>query len=118
MESFEELEAWQEARRLSSRIYSLTSRLPFSNDYSLKDQIRRASNSICLNIAEGFARRSDRDFMKFLDYARGSAAEVQSALYLARDQQYLSEDDCEALHEQAERVSQLITGLIEYLNEA
>lgn len=83
--SFEEIKAWQKARKLNVDIYQQTSSGNFSKDYGLRDQIRRASISISSNIAEGFERDTLKDFIRFLYMAKASAAEVRSQLYLAYD---------------------------------
>ena len=88
---FEDIQAWQKARGLTKEIYEITTVNGFANDFGLKDQIRRATTSIMLNIAEGFARKTDREFKQSLVQAHGSTAEVQSALYVALDQKYISQ---------------------------
>ena len=80
IERFEDIQAWQRTRELNRRIYEVTGKGEFSRNFSLKDQIRRAALSIMLNIAEGFARGSNKEFRQFLFVVHGSAAEVQSAL--------------------------------------
>lgn len=87
---FEDIQAWQLGRELNRVVYGLTSDGAFARDFGLKDQIRRASISVSSNVAEGFGRRSPKEFARFLDIALGSAAEVQSQLYLALDLGYLS----------------------------
>ncbi len=77
---FEDIEVWGKARKLVGEIYRVTSREEFQKDYALKEQIRRAAISIMANIAEGYGRRSNQEFANFLNYAHGSAAEVQSHL--------------------------------------
>lgn len=72
----EEIKAWQEARELVREIYATTNTGEFSTDFGLRDQIRRASVSIMSNVAEGYARSTDRDFARFLSIALGSAVEV------------------------------------------
>lgn len=74
--------------------------------------MKRASNSIMLNIAEGFARRTNKEFSQFLFIAHGSTAEVQSALYIAKDQNYISENEFQTLYQDAEEISKMITGFI------
>jgi four helix bundle protein len=81
IERFEDIQAWQKARELNKTIYEITKNSHFSKDFSLKDQIRRASVSTMANIAEGFGRRSNKEFANFLNMAHGSAAEVQCHLY-------------------------------------
>ena len=86
---FEEIEAWQKARDMNKDVYKITGNSSFSKDFSLKDQIRRASVSIMANIAEGFGRKSRKEFANFLNMAHGSAAELQSHLYIALDIGYI-----------------------------
>lgn len=112
---FEDIEAWKKARELAKEIYVVTSRGAFARDFSLRDQIRRAAVSVCANIAEGFARQTDREFVQFLYTARGSVAEVQSQLYVARDLEYVSEDCFLGLYGMADDVSRMISGFIRYL---
>lgn len=88
IERFEDIQAWQKARELVKEVYSVSNDGSFSKDFGLRDQIRRAAVSIMLNIAEGFARKTTREFSQFLVIAHGSAAEVQAALYVAIDQKY------------------------------
>ena len=92
---FEDIEAWQLARELTVEVYRLTLKEDFHRDYGMKDQIRRASVSIMNNIAEGFERGSNKDFAKFLFISRGSAGEVRSLLYVAKDLGYISEQEFE-----------------------
>lgn len=82
---FEDILAWQKARELTREVYRLSAEGAFARDFGLRDQLRRASVSIMLNVAEGFARRTNREFIHFLGNAHGSAAEVQAALYVALD---------------------------------
>ena len=88
----------------------------FSKDFSLCDQIRRASTSIMANIAEGFGRKSKKEFANFLNMAHGSAAEVQCHLYIASDLNYINKEDFTALYEQVDEVSKMIQGFMNYLN--
>ena len=80
IEKFEQIEAWQEARRLTHALYELTSEGKFARDFGLKDQIRRAAVSVMSNIAEGFERGGDKEFIQFLSLAKGSAGEIRSQL--------------------------------------
>ena len=115
IEKFEEIQAWQKARELVKSIYQVTSEGGFAQDYSLKDQIRRASVSMMSNIAEGFSRQTDREFVQFLHVAKGSASEVQSQLYVALDLKYISEDTFKGLYELSEETIRLISGFVRYL---
>jgi four helix bundle protein len=82
---FEDIEAWQRAREIAKNIYRITSSGEFSRDYGLKDQIRRSSVSIMSNIAEGFERDGNKEFIYFLSLAKGSCGEAASQLYVALD---------------------------------
>jgi len=115
IEKFEDILAWQEARILTDKIYELTNRLPFKRDQGLGRQTQEACVSIMANIAEGFDRQSKREFVKFLYYASGSASEVQSHLYVALDQKYISEADFHETYNQAKKTKALINGFITYL---
>jgi four helix bundle protein len=112
---FEDIEAWQKARVYVKDIYTVTSIGAFAKDFSLRDQIRRAAVSIMLNIAEGFARKTDKEFAQFLIHAHGSAAEVQSALYIALDLKYISQNDFTKLYNNAGEVSKMINSFSQYL---
>ncbi len=114
--SFEDLKIWQLARDLVHAVYLETNESVFVKDFSLRDQMRRAAVSSMANIAEGFERGSQRDFMRFLYMARGSAGEVRSHLYVARDLGYISPLTFDKVHRQAVEVSKAIFGFIKYLN--
>jgi four helix bundle protein len=114
---FEDIIAWQKARKLSKKIYDITRKEEFSSDYSLKNQIRKATNSIMLNIAEGFAKRSDKGFKNFLYISRGSTAEVLCILYIALDQEYISENEFQKLYDKTSEIGRIITGFITVLKK-
>jgi four helix bundle protein len=116
IERFEDIQAWQKSRTLVKAIYDVTGKkVKLNKDYGLKEQIRRASVSVMSNIAEGFARRRDKEFGRFLSIALGSAAEVQSQLYVALDQGYITKKEFEELYELASEAARLINGFIQYL---
>jgi four helix bundle protein len=112
---FEDIDAWKKARELTDAIYEVTEFDEFSQDYGLKDQIRRASVSMMSNIAEGFERGGNQEFIQFLFQARASCAEVQSQLYVAKDRDYISEETFERVYSLAVEASKLISGFISYL---
>lgn len=118
VKSFEDLRAWQEGRKLVNTIYALTNSTAFRKDLALRDQIRRAAISILLNIAEGFARDTDKEFRHYLIQSRGSVAEMQSALYIALDQQYMLQSKFEEMYCAAESLGKMLTKLINYLSKA
>jgi four helix bundle protein len=107
--------AWQKARVLTNSIYKATGTGEFARDFGLKEQLRRSSVSIMANIAEGFARRSDKDFAHYLNISRSSAAEVQSHLYVAFDQNYIGRTEFNELYAELEEVSKMILSLARHL---
>jgi four helix bundle protein len=116
-ERFEDIIAWQKARVLVNDLYNIVEQVErFKRDYNLKDQIFRASFSIMLNIAEGFGRRSNKEFKQFLIVAHGSIAEVQSALYIALDRKYIDQPKFTFLYDASSEISKMIMGLIKYLS--
>ena len=115
--SFEEIESWKKARLFNKFVYEITSNENFSKDFDLIRQIRRASVSISSNIAEGFERNTDKEFLYFLYIAKASAGEVRSQLYLANDLNYINEEDFSLLLSKVLEISKLISGLIKYLNK-
>jgi four helix bundle protein len=114
---FEEINAWQEAKKLTNIVYEVTKHQNFAKDFGLRDQIRRAAISVMSNIAEGYESQSKNDFVKFLYYAKRSAGEVRSQLYVALDQKYLSAKENESLFGQAELCVKMISKFISYLEK-
>ena len=113
---FEELDCWQEARILVNMVYAaIRDSKAFQNDYRLKDQSIGAVVSTMGNITEGFARRSNKEFIQFLFISVSSAAELQSHIYVALDQGYISKELFDKIYGQADKTSRLISGLIKYL---
>jgi len=112
---FEDIQAWQKARLVTKQIYEITKNDAFAKDFGLRDQIRRSSVSIMANIAEGFARRSDKDFAHFLNISRSSVAEVQSHLYVAADQRYLNQFEFEKIYSLLEETSKMIFAIVRHL---
>jgi four helix bundle protein len=111
IERFEDIRAWQEARKLTQGVYRLTRTGAFSRDRGLKDQMQRAAVSAMTNIAEGFDCESKAEFARFLGFARRSAVEVQSLLYAASDVGYITEEEFDVHYEQARKTKALIGGL-------
>ena len=111
----------QEARKLVNMVYHAINSSPaFQRDRRLKDQSTGAAISTMGNIPEGFVRRSNREFIQFLFISVSSAAELQSHMYVALDQQYVTKGIFDGIYQQAEKTSKMISGLITYLrnNEA
>ena len=113
--SFEEINSWQKARLFNKSIYEITENTNFRKDFDLVRQIRRASISISSNIAEGFERNTDKEFIYFLYVAKASAGEVRSQLYLALDLNYISVTEFDALYLNITEISKLLSGFIKYL---
>jgi four helix bundle protein len=113
--TFEDLPVWQRARELVRYIYTLTRKEAFSKDFSLVDQIRRASTSVMNNIAEGFERGSNTEFIQFLYISKGSAGETRTQLYIALDQHYIADEEFRRGYNLCVDVSGQLSGLIDYL---
>lgn len=115
---FEDIEAWQAGRDLTRAIYRATKTKAFRRDFGLVDQIRRAAVSITSNIAEGFERGGDKEFLHALSVAKGSCGEVRSQLYVALDEEYITTGEFETLSSQALATSRLLAGFIRYLQSS
>jgi four helix bundle protein len=111
VQRFEDLIAWQKARELTNKIYSLTSKGLFAKDFGLREQIQRAAVSIMSNIAEGFERGSASEFHQFLTIAKASCAEVRSQLYVGLDIGYITKDEFEQTIGLADELGKIIGGL-------
>jgi four helix bundle protein len=118
IKSFEDLPVWQDARKFTNKIYTLTNKFPKEELYGLISQIRRAAVSIMSNIAEGFDRRSDKELTNFLSIARGSSSEVQNDLYIALDLNYISQVEFNQFYQEAKKIAQQINGLMTYLRSS
>jgi len=115
IERFEDIEAWQLARELALKVYTLTKNAMFAKDFGLRGQIQDAAGSSMHNIAEGFDSESNAEFIRFLRYAKRSCTEMQSELYMAMDQQYITEAEFQNVYEHAGRTRAAIRGFINYL---
>ena len=115
IKSFEELIIWQESRKFANNIYKLTKNFPQEELYGLTSQIRRAAISIMSNIAEGFDRRTTKEFISFLIIARASVSEVQNDLYISLDLNYINKENFQNTYNHAQKIAKLINGLITYL---
>jgi len=116
MQDFKKLQVWQRARYLTRAVYELSADLPPSEQFSLQSQMRRASISVCSNIAEGRGRRGDREFRRFLIVAMGSACELESELILVVDLKFVGERQQSAVLAQLIEVKRMLSGLIEQLS--
>jgi four helix bundle protein len=118
IERFEDIECWKKARELTSLVYAASSDNKLARDYGLRDQLRRASVSILSNIAEGFERDGDKEFLQFLSLAKGSCGEVRAQLYVALDQHYITNEEFKLLRERAVEISRMLSGMMNYLRQS
>jgi four helix bundle protein len=118
VKNFEDLNVWKQARRLTQEVYRLTKTETFFKDFGLRDQIRRAAISVMSNIAEGFERGGNQEFVQFLYVAKASCGEVRSQLYVVLDQGYATSNDSEKLLQLFRRLAGMISNLITYLRES
>ena len=118
IERFEDIDAWKAGRMLVKDIYAVASRKPFAADFGFKDQMTRAAVSITSNIAEGFDRGTDREFLQFLKEAKGSAAEVKSLLYNAFDLAYITAEEFERLLHDTTIVGMMLSSFMTYLKNS
>ena len=115
---FEDLPIWQEARILAKDIYRLTSTEPFSKDYRFCGQIRAAAGSIMDNIAEGFEKENNKEFIQFLYIAKGSCGEVRSQLHRARDVEFISDEEYKEYIDRSINLNTSIYNFIKYLKNS
>lgn len=113
-ERFEDLKIWQTARVLANQVFDA---MEANRNYSFTNQIQSAATSAMNNIAEGFERRTKKDFAHFLDIAKGSSGEVRSMLYLAEDRKFIGAQQAEELRNQYERLSSSIGALASKLRK-
>lgn len=118
IEQFEDLEIWQEARVLCKVIFQITRKAPFSKDYKLRDQIRASSGSVMDNIAEGFERGGNKEFIQFLSVAKGSCGECRSQSYRAHDYEYITSEILDDLKIKTVTLSKKISRLMSYLRNS
>lgn len=115
VERFEDLNCWKEARTLVKQVFLLCRKEGLNKDYGLVDQLKRASVSVMNNIAEGFGRISDKEFIRFLGIASSSAHEVKSMSYILLDLEYINNEEFDELNLKIDSSRNLILGLIKYL---
>jgi four helix bundle protein len=118
IKSFEDLGVWSDARELCREIYALISNEPFSKDFALANQMNRSSGSIMDNIAEGFGRSGNREFIQFLSVSKASCCEVKSQLYRALDRNYMTKDQADSLLNKTQSLSNQLGGFKKYLNQS
>ena len=111
---FEDIPVWQEVRRFVTKIYHITKR-NFNNDFGLMNQVRRAALSMLLNIAEGFERKSNKDFARFVNQAKASCGESRAALYVASDLKYLTDKELDDLINDSLNIARQLSKFETYL---
>ena len=109
---FEDIIAWQKSKDLTTEVYG---HFKNSRNYSFKDQIQRASVSIMNNIAEGFERKSNKEFKQFLFISKGSCGEVRSMLHLANELEYITKETANKLSDKSIEISRMLSGFIKQL---
>ena len=118
IERFEDLEAWKRPRTFAKVIHEISGTGAFGQDFGLRNQISRAAISIVSNIAEGFARDGDKEFLQHLFVVKGSCGEVRAQLYLAVDYEYITQNEFLDLKMKALELNRIISGLIKYLSQS
>ena len=116
--TFEDLEIWQQARCLCKEIYIITNFDLFNKDFRFRDQMRAASGSVMDNIAEGFERNGNKEFIQFLFIAKGSCGEVRSQLYRALDNNYITKEKHNEMNNMTLQISKSIFNFIQYLKSS
>ena len=114
---FEDLEIWQEARKLAKEVFIISKETDLKTDFKFKEQIKASSGSVMDNIAEGFERDGNLEFRQFLSIAKGSAGETRSQIYRLYDCEYISEEQFKDLKNKYENLSGKIKNFITYLNK-
>ena len=117
IQKFEDMKVWQDSRMFVNQIYKCTSNEKFNTDFGLRDQIQRAAISVMTNIAEGYERDSNKELIRFLIYSKGSAGEIRSLLYVAKDLSYLTEMEFSEHYETAISIIKQISNFIKYLKQ-
>jgi len=113
---FEDIPVWVESKKFVNSIYNLLVRnSKLARDYSLTDQLKRASYSLMLNIAEGFERGSNKEFANFLNIAKGSAGEVRSILHILEENDYINDADFNNLYSKIEQISAQLSNFRKFL---
>ncbi len=115
---YEDLECWKKAREVTNLVYSFTKRDQFSRDFELLRQIRKSAISVMSNISEGFERDGNREFLNFLSIAKGSLGEVRAQMYIALDQQYVTQAEFQTMRTLTKQNASLIAGLMNYIRQS
>ena len=115
---FEEMPVWQDARKLTAMIYRLTQGPKLARDFGLRDQLQRSAVLVMSNIAEGYERATNKELLLFISYAKGSAGEIRSQLYVALDLNYINENQFQEGHALCVLVSSQLTRFANYLKSS
>ena len=118
IQTFEEIEAWKRARKLAHELHTISLREAMKYDFALRDQVNRSTGSVMDNIAEGFERGGNREFIQFLYIAKGSTGEARSQLYRMLDRNYVTDEEYARLSGELRSTSQLLMNFISYLKSA
>ena len=118
LSNFEDLPIWQKARELSKFVFNITNSGPVEKDFKFRDQIRSSAGSVADNIAEGFEREGNKEFIQFLSIAKGSCGETRSQSYRAFDNQYINNEQLDHLIEKTKEISIDIANFIKYLKNS
>jgi four helix bundle protein len=115
--TYRDIDSWKRARALTRDIYHITTSGALAQDFGLRDQMRRSAVSVMSNIAEGFGRSGNREFIRFLTYARGSILELETQLIVAQDVGFIDSNQFQHLSDQCSAIQGLLCGLIRYLRK-
>jgi four helix bundle protein len=118
LSNFEDLPIWQKARELSKFVFNITNSGSVEKDFRFRDQIRSSAGSVADNIAEGFEREGNKEFIQFLYIAKGSCGETRSQSYRAFDNQYINNEQLNHLIEKTKEISIDIANFIKYLKNS
>lgn len=118
IETFEDLRVWQQGIELVKQIYLMAKEGDISRDFGLRDQLRRAAVSVPTNVAEGFERHSRKEYVNFLNIAKGSAGEVRSLLRVALEVGYLDKNTYLRLYDMAKGLSCMLASQIQAINRS